>query len=201
MFIHLMVNNVDILEVDQMTQLIGKMYKFSKHFHIIDSYKYLPAVKEDKDLYSKYIEATTMKGKPQFWDNPDIFMITRKREVDYSRSYSQAMVGLVGGSYNNQKRKPQIKFDQVYHIFQKSDHHSTVAESVPKFRGIDRIPRRFSVLVGEATWVNYQERIVDRYEEYEAAHDRNILNNIEQKEASARREIKTPVPNEKHDSC
>ena len=48
MFLHLMINQIEILEVDAMTQLIGKMYKFSKYFHIIDTYKYIPAVKEDK---------------------------------------------------------------------------------------------------------------------------------------------------------
>lgn len=53
-----MANQIDILEVDSMTRLIGKMYKFSKHFHILDSYKYLPDVKNDKQLYNKYIEAT-----------------------------------------------------------------------------------------------------------------------------------------------
>ena len=58
MFFHLMANQIDILEVDSMTRLIGKMYKFSKHFHILDSYKYLPDVKNDKQLYNKYIEAT-----------------------------------------------------------------------------------------------------------------------------------------------
>ena len=59
MFFHLMANQIDILEVDSMTRLIGKMYKFSKHFHILDSYKNKPAIKDDKQLYNKYIEATT----------------------------------------------------------------------------------------------------------------------------------------------
>ena len=98
-----------------------------------------------------------MKGKPQFWENADIFMITRKREVDLGRSFNQA---LLGGTYNAAKRKPQIKYDQLYHIFVKAEHHSSVSESLPKFRGVHRIPRRYSVLVGEVTWLHYQDKLV-----------------------------------------
>ena len=125
-------------------------------------------------------------------------MITRKREYNFGRSFNQA---LLGGTFDAAKRKPQIKFEQFYPIFVKSEHHNLVTECLPKFRGNDRIPRRYSLLVGEVTWLHYQEKLCEKYEEYEAAHDRNILANIESKEASARREIKTPVPNEKHDSC
>ena len=37
MLIHLMVNQIYILEVDDMNRLANKMYKFSKYFHLIDN--------------------------------------------------------------------------------------------------------------------------------------------------------------------
>ena len=37
MFLHLMVNQVQIVDIDTMNRLANKMYKFSKYFHIFDN--------------------------------------------------------------------------------------------------------------------------------------------------------------------
>ena len=57
MFLHFMVNDVKIIEEHTMTDLINKMYKFTKQFNLLDSVKNVPTSWNDPGLNNKYLEA------------------------------------------------------------------------------------------------------------------------------------------------
>ena len=104
---------------------------------------------EDKVLHSKCLKESELRGKPSFYNNRDLFMITRKREFESGYNQRALKAGRAA------KQKPQIKFEQMYHIFEESLHHDTVEQSIPKFVDNYRIPRNISIFVGELTWEYY----------------------------------------------
>ena len=82
MFLHFMVNDVKIIEEHTMTQLINKMYKFTKQFNLIDSVKHVPGSWNDNGLHDKYLEAIAQKGKYSSNDNPDLFIFTKRKDIE-----------------------------------------------------------------------------------------------------------------------
>ena len=81
MFLHLMVNDVKIVEETFMSQILLKMYKFTKQFNLCDSVKYVADSFNDRHLYDKFTEAHTQKGK-YCPENTDLFIFTRRKDVE-----------------------------------------------------------------------------------------------------------------------
>ena len=95
-----MVNDVKIIEEQTMTQLINKMYKFTKQFNLIDSVKHVPASANDNGLHNKYLDALEKKGKSNC-ENPDLFIFTRRKDNE-QRGFNAALLG--GGNSHIKKK-------------------------------------------------------------------------------------------------
>ena len=133
------------------------------------------------------------------WPDSSIVFTKRQQRDSVATQFRNNAIGGGGPARSNNRvvaNRRRYAHDQFAHVFEKTYGGQPVEEIVPLFRGVQLVPPQAQVFSCQEVYVHFATYF--EYYTKKAKKDREIRM---KQEKLQRMEIKTPVPNPKHNSC